>query len=114
MCLKKAPHSTVSTVDYTYDKLDRVKTVKYSDAGNSTTYGYRYSADGSLSGITVNNEPAYDYVYDSLGRLIYSAKLQNNRPVLYTSHQYDTSDRLEKQSWQIGSDSFSESYTYNN
>ena len=105
-------NSAVSTVDYTYDKLDRVKTVKYSDAGNSTTYGYRYSADGSLSGITVNNEPAYDYAYDSLGRLIYSAKLQNKRPVLYTSHQYDTSDRLKKQSWQIGNDSFTESYTY--
>ena len=48
-------NSAVSTVDYTYDKLARVKTVKFSDAGNSTTYGYRYSADGSLSGISVNN-----------------------------------------------------------
>ena len=54
-----------------------------------------------------------DYTYDSLGRLIYSAKLQNQHPVLYTSHQYDTSNRIKNQNWQIGSDSFSESYTYN-
>lgn len=46
------------------------------------------------------------------GKTLYSAKLQNKRPVLYTSHQYDTSDRLKKQSWQIGNDSFTESYTY--
>ena len=103
--------STGTKVTYTYDALERVKSVKYSDT--NTTYGYNYSAEGSLAGITVNGTPAYEYTYDSLGRLIYSAKLQNQRPVLYTSHQYDTSNRIENQSWQIGSDSFSESYTYN-
>lgn len=111
MCLKKAPHSKAVVVNYTYDKLERVASVNYDDT--DTTYGYHYSSDGSLAGITVNGAPAYDYTYDSLGRLIYSAKLQDKRPVLYTSHQYDTSNRLTEQNWQIGSDSFSESYTYN-
>ena len=107
-----------STVDYTYDKLERVKTVTYTDtdpetnAVTGTVYGYDYSSGGSLAGITVNGNAAYDYTYDSLGRLIYSAKLQNRRPVLCTFHEYDTSNRLREQSWQIGNESFSESYTY--
>ena len=44
--------STGTKVTYTYDAQERVKSVKYSDT--NTTYGYNYSADGSLAGITVN------------------------------------------------------------
>ena len=32
--------------------------------------------------------------------------------MLYTKHQYDTSDRIASQSWQIGDEAFTESYTY--
>ena len=106
--------SPLATVSYGYDKLDRVKTVTYHDtnSGENTTYGYNYSADGSLAGITEDNELKYTYEYDSLGRLIYSSRLEDGKTKLYTSHQYDTSDRLTEQSWQIGNDSFTESYTY--
>ena len=104
----------LATVSYGYDKIDRVKTVTYHDtnSGESTTYVYNYSADGSLAGITEDNELKYTYEYDSLGRLIYSSRLEDGKTKLYTSHQYDTSDRLTEQSWQIGNDSFTESYTY--
>ena len=107
-------NSTLATVNYTYDLLDRVETVTYdNDNEADVIYGYQYSADGSLSGIKVNGVKTYDYVYDSLGRLIYSTKFQNRIPVLRTSHQYDTSDRITAQNWQIGTESFSESYSYN-
>ena len=61
---------------------------------------------------TVNGALGYTYEYDSLGRLIYSAKIQNNRPVLYTKHQYDDSDRIESQKWKAGNDEFSKEYSY--
>ena len=94
--------SLLATVSYGYDKLDRVKTVTYHDtnSGENTTYGYNYSSDGSLAGITEDNELKYTYEYDSLGRLIYSSRMEDGKTKLYTSHQYDTSDRLTEQSWQ--------------
>ena len=61
----------------------------------------------------MNGKKAYEYTYDSLGRLIYSTKLQGGNTVLFTSHEYDTSDRITGQTWQIGEDAFRESYTYN-
>ena len=92
---------------YTYDHLDRVKSVTYDNDNDNeadVTYHYKYSSDGSLSGILKNGQRAYDYRYDSLGRLIYSAKFENGIPVLRTSHSYDTSDRITAQDWQIGAD----------
>ena len=109
------PSLPTAVVSYEYDKLDRVKKVTYDDykSGDETVYGYRYSADGSLAGITENEELRYTYEYDSLGRLIYSSRLENGNTVLYTKHRYDTSNRITGQDWQIGNSSFSESYTYN-
>ena len=107
--------SPLAKINYGYDKLDRVKTAAYQDmtSGTTTSYGYNYSADGNLSGITENGNLKYTYEYDSLGRLIYSSRLNNNgSTVLFTKHQYDTSDRLTNQSWQIGNEAFSENYTY--
>ena len=106
----------LAAVTYGYDQLDRVKDVTYSDynSGTSVTYGYDYSADGAIAGIRENSVLKYSATYDSLGRLIYSAKLEGGTPVLYTSHQYDTSNRIKSQKWQMGNQSFYETYTYNN
>lgn len=106
--------SAIAKVDYSYDKLDRVKTAAYQDtnSGTTTTYGYRYNADGNLSGITEAGKLKYTYEYDSLGRLIYSSRLNNGNLVLHTKHRYDTSDRITNQSWQIGNEAFSENYIY--
>ena len=103
----------LATIHYTYDKLDRVKSVTYDNNNEEdVTYGYKYSTDGSLSEITESGEKIYDYTYDSLGRLIYSTRFENGIPVLRTAHQYDTSDRITIQNWQIGNEEFSESYEY--
>lgn len=112
LCIRICSGNKLATVNYTYDLLDRVESVTYDNEAD-VTYGYQYNAEGSLSGIKVNGVKTYDYVYDSLGRLIYSTKFQNQIPALRTSHQYDTSDRITAQNWQIGTESFSESYTYN-
>ncbi len=42
-------------------------------------------ADGKLK---------YAYVYDYLGRLIYSNQRKDGKITLYTRHQYDISNRL--------------------
>ncbi|MGN0335847.1 MAG: RHS repeat domain-containing protein, partial [Lachnospiraceae bacterium] len=104
----------IAVVDYAYDKLDRITQISYHDGSNtlSAKYGYLYSLDGELSGVTENDELKYSYDYDSLGRLIHSSKLEDGKVILYSDHQYDTSDRIVSQSWQIGDDAFSESYTY--
>ena len=88
-------------VSYTYDELDRVEEVSYynNSTGESMRYGYLYSSDGSLSGITKDGVPAYAYEYDSLGRLIHSSMLEDGRIVLYTDHSYDTSDRILSLRW---------------
>ena len=54
----------------------------------------------------------YLYRYDSLGNLVGSEKLTNNSLVLRTHHSYDNDNRLSAQGWQIGSDSFSQTYSY--
>ena len=56
----------------------------------------------------------YLYEYDSLGRLIRSRQISDGETVLRTEHQYDTDNRMTGQSYQIGSQTFSEAYTYNN
>ena len=106
--------SGLATYSYWYDKLDRVTQAACFDADTETEtlYGYRYNADGNLSGITEAGKLKYTYEYDSLGRLIYSSRLNNGNLVLHTKHQYDTSDRITNQSWQIGNEAFSENYTY--
>lgn len=107
--------SPLTEIEYTYDKLDRVTEVEYTDNNTNavTSYGYRYSSDGNLANILKNDELVYSYDYDTLGRLIHSTTVEDRQIVLYTDHQYDTSNRIKYQSWQIGEDGFSETYTYN-
>jgi RHS repeat-associated protein len=99
------------SVKYSYDSLDRVKKVEYSKSGDS--YEYSYDGNDQLA-VVVDNQTGdtYHYTYDSLGRLIYSNIVSNGAIGLYTSHEYDTSNRIVAQSWQIGSDKFTEQYTY--
>ncbi len=55
----------------------------------------------------------YRYEYDSLGRLIRSSQADDDEStVMRTEHLYDENNRLTEQSYEIGGDSFTESYTY--
>ena len=105
----------LAEMTYVYDSLDRVSEITYDDtsSGEETTWGYSYSSDGNLAGITKNGALVYTYDYDTLGRLIHSSALEDGEIVLNTDHQYDTSDRILSQNWQIGDDGYEEAYAYN-
>ena len=100
-------------VRFTYDDLGRTKTVTYD---NGTKLTYTYNGEGSLHSVAEtggNTNVVYLYTYDSIGRLIASQKLENNSCVLRTNQTYDINNQLVGQSWQMGSTSYSNTYTYN-
>lgn len=106
---------------YTYDRYGRVATIAHYDDGNTLNYTeiYIYDGNGNTGRCKVlepdgNVLDDYLYEYDSLGRLIRSRQVSDGQTVLRTEHQYDTDNRMTGQSYQIGSQTFSEAYTYNN
>ena len=110
--LLKQTYGNGHEVSFTYDNLGRTKTVTHK---NGPTLTYAYTGDGQIHSITETNGSSttvYLYRYDSLGNLVGSEKLTNNSLVLRTHHSYDTDNRLSAQGWQIGSDSFSQTYNY--
>ena len=98
-------------VSYTYDHLNRIKTERWSGGKDVE---YFYSSEGYLAKKVDNySGEELNYTYDSLNRLIGSSQLDaNGKVVQRTEHQYDDSNRLSKQSWQLGDDVYSESYVY--
>ncbi len=100
-------------VSFTYDNLGRTKTATYSD-GRVLTYAY--DGEGRLYSATETGNGAtetYLYTYDSIGRLIYSEQKEGYSSVLRTNQNYNAFNQLTKQSWQLGSTAYSETYTYN-
>ena len=111
-------------VDYTYDLFDRVIKEAYNDG---TEYHYFYDTEGNLSRqCCVENgsvTEVYVFEYDSLGRLIRSKQtsdgtlqdgtVDEGTTVQRTEHLYDNENRITSQSWQLGTRTYSESYTYN-
>ena len=98
-------------VSYTYDHLNRVKSESWSGGKDVE---YFYSSEGYLSK-KVDNDTSEElnYTYDSLNRLIGSSQFDANGNVVQrTEHQYDDSNRLSKQSWQLGDKVYAASYTY--
>ena len=111
-------------VKYEYDALDRLVHESYYNSQNilQSSICYIYNSDGILAKQfapkIVNGQEtseittSYTFIYDSLGRLIRSREEDGNDLVQQTEHLYDTANRLTKQSWQIGSTAFTESYAY--
>ena len=98
-------------VSYTYDYLNRVKSESWSGGKDVE---YFYSSEGYLSK-KVDNDTGEElnYTYDSLNRLIGSSQLDANGNVVQrTEHQYDESNRLSKQSWQLGEKVYTTAYAY--
>ena len=76
-------------------------------------YYYFYDAEGNLAKkLDEDTKNAVHYEYDSLGRLIHSYQTTENGIVQKTEHLYDTENRIQSQSWQLGSNVYSESYEY--
>ena len=120
--LKEQIYSNGHKVDFTYDNLGRTKTVTYSNVAGAQnvepytiTLTYAYTGDGQLHSVTEtngSNSTVYLYRYDSLGNLVGSEKHVGDSLVLRTNHSYDNDNRLSAQGWQIGTDSFSQTYSY--
>ena len=107
-------------IQYSYDLLDRpVQEEYYNGNSKQADYHYVYNAQGDLAKqYAVNGSgqhtEEYQFEYDSLGRLIRSQEFGADGNLKQrTEHLYDTANRLTSQSWVIGNDAFSESYTYN-
>ena len=104
-------------VAYGYDTFDRLVSEMYYNSNNvlQVEYRYVYNAEGKLAKqyeVRGNTTQTYTFMYDSLGRLIRSNEANGNSTLQRTEHLYDTANRLTKQSWQIGSQSFGETYIY--
>ena len=84
---------------------------------NGSYVAYTYNAEGSLARLSYGDSTgelaSYRFEYDSLGRLIRSAELDaDGGTVQRTEHIYDGYNRLSRQSWTLGSKTYSESYVY--
>ena len=107
--LEKQTYGNGDYLEYTYDELGRVKETT-TETGKTVTYAY--TADGQLGSVDMGTTLSYDYLYDSLGRLITSSRHDSGELVLKTRHEYDTSNRLSKQHLNLVDKTYSESYTY--
>ena len=111
--LQKQSFANGDSISFTYDKLGRTKTAVYSDG---TVLTYVYNGEGSLHSLTETKDGSsttYLYNYDSLGRLINSEKQVDGSSVIHTHDIYNTYNQLVKESWQVGSDAYAQSSTYN-
>ena len=111
--LSKLTYGNGDTVSYTYDALGRTKTVTQD---NGTVLTYAYTGEGRLHSITETNGTStvlYLYIYDSIGRLVTSQKIDNGTSTLRTHQEYNTNNQLTKQTWTAGSTTHTEEYSYN-
>ena len=114
--LTKQTYGTGQQVTFTYDTLGRNKATVFPN-GQRVEYLYNGGSQPSLVTEYAGNSAMaqYLYTYDALGRLISSEKRDGSGLlVLRTSQGYDAYNRLVRQSWQLGQNTYGESYTYNN
>ena len=114
--LMKQVYGNGQEVTFTYDRLGRTSTASYS-GGRTLTYAY--NGDGQLYSIrddagteTAADDVTYFYTYDSLKRAIACRICRGIERVLSVYWEYDDSSRIKTQAWQMGQQSYSESYTY--
>ncbi len=114
--LTKQVYGNGQEVTFTYDRLGRTSTASYS-GGRTLTYAY--NGDGQLYSIrddagteTAADDVTYFYTYDSLKRAIACRICRGIEQVLSVHWEYDDSSRIKTQAWQMGQQSYSESYTY--
>jgi YD repeat-containing protein len=73
-----------NTRSYTYDALDRVKQVTYTNGGNSATISSVYDLNGNVSSLTDNTGTTSD-TYDALNRLTKETRPDTSLLALYRS-----------------------------
>ena len=114
--LQKQTYGNNASVAYTYDNLGRIQKASYSSGRN---LHYTYTGDGQVYSITDDNGTSATtddlvccYTYDSLGRVVDSRMCRGIQTLLQSHLTYDDCNRISSQAWQMGSQSYKESYTY--
>jgi len=104
--LESLTYGNGTKVEYTYDSLDRVKEICYTENGGSpeTLYEYFYTNEGYLKRFDNNIENvSIIYSYDGAGRLTHTVECSQDESDTYYSveYYYDKYDRLDKENSQI-------------
>ncbi len=117
--LDKMTYANGAYETYTYDRYGRVATIAHYSKYDALSYTevYLYDGNGNTGRCKILDRNGkltddYAYEYDSLGRLIRSSQESGGKTLLRTEHLYDLDNRLTKQSYQLGADTFAESYAY--
>ncbi len=102
-------------IEYTYDELDRLRTI----VDSNWTQSYTYDGNGNVTRIDAvsfdeTEKRTIRYEYDSIGRLVYSLETDGDGQTLrFVKNQYDNKNRLTEYSYYDGLSVRTESYTYN-
>ena len=94
----KVTYANGTTVEYTYDHLNRVTETKYTNGTNTKVYSYEYDSNGNLcKSVDSANGTTTIYKYDASGRLAKmieydTEEMKNNFGV---SYKYDEESRLQ-------------------
>ncbi len=75
---------------------DRLLSTTYYNNAQGTKTNYSYNNEGNISKVMVNNVPAYEYYYDTLGNVT-RIVASGNRIVHYTDDRIDITDMAGKQ-----------------
>ena len=75
---------------------DRLLSTTYYNNAQGTKTNYSYNNEGNISKVMVNNVPAYEYYYDTLGN-VSRIVASGNRIVHYTDDRIDITDMAGKQ-----------------
>ena len=117
--LKNMLYGNGHLVTYSYDELDRIQKVCYTDySGANQSYNYVYTATGAVHSIeSTESGRLYLYNYDSKGQLIGYTECGKDANGEYTSqlqnfYVYDEKDRIDY--WQGSFDYLANGTTYSN
>ena len=112
--LQRITYGNGSYEDYSYDSLDRVKTIQY-NGDSSKTQTIVYTSEGNVYSITdAVSGIRYLFEYDSLGRLIRGRQVKtgDGSVILETENRYDGYGRAVGSESVLGSEELSYGITY--
>ena len=112
--IQRITYGNGSYEEYTYDHLDRVKTVKY-NGDSSKTQTFVYTSEGNVYSITDSVAGIlYLCEYDSLGRLIRGRQMKTSdgSVILETENRYDGYGRAAGSETALGSKTISYGIAY--
>ncbi|MGN1274083.1 MAG: hypothetical protein ACI4UF_05780, partial [Thermoguttaceae bacterium] len=114
--LAKQTYGNGEEIEFEYDRLGRT-TLASCSSGRILTYAYNgdgqlYSIHDNAGTAAANDDVTYFYTYDSLKRAISCQMYRGIAQLLSVRWEYDDASRVKSQAWQMGQQSYEETYTY--